>query len=133
MSNPEDAGLVAAWEALHDETIPASNRYIRAIKAHREASGSGLIEAKDAVDCLRSGRIWPPVTAREPQDDGLPLVQWRDKDDVLHTITTDGALEVLRYFYEQWPGGIEEHRAELRAALQQHQPGEVPETKGETK
>jgi ribosomal protein L7/L12 len=56
----EDAGLAAAWKALHDQDIPASNRYVRAIVAHRVASGSTLKEAKNAVDDLKSGSIRPP-------------------------------------------------------------------------
>jgi hypothetical protein len=56
----EHAGHAAAWKTLHDEAIPSSNRYVRAIKAHREACGSSLKAAKEAVDDIKSGRIRPP-------------------------------------------------------------------------
>jgi hypothetical protein len=56
----EDSGLTAAWKALHDSTIPASNRYVRAIKAYRDAIGASLKEAKNAVDDLLSGHVRPP-------------------------------------------------------------------------
>ena len=64
----ERAGLAAAWATLHDALIPLSNRYVRAIVAHRQACGSGLREAKDAVDGLMSGSIRAPASD-EPQQE----------------------------------------------------------------
>ena len=57
---------------LLDETIPASNRYVRAIKEHRNLSGSTLIAAKNVVDGLRDGSI--RVTA-PPQGEGPKVAE----------------------------------------------------------
>jgi hypothetical protein len=44
-------------------------------------------------------------------------IEWRDSDNVQHWATPSHALEILRLFYDEWPGGVDEFRAwQARAA-----------------
>lgn len=49
-------------------------------------------------------------TAGGAEDAEMPR-HWTSADGQQHWVTTDHALEILRWFYDEWPGGFEEIEA----------------------
>ena len=43
-------------------------------------------------------------------------IEWTASDGMRHWATPSHALEVLKLFYDEWPGGVGEFEAEKRAA-----------------
>ncbi len=71
-----DEALRATWLVLHDETIPASNRFVWAVKEYRNQTGTSLVVAKAVVEGLRDGSIratQPPQAAPQAEPTSEPL------------------------------------------------------------
>lgn len=72
----DEAALRKTLDVLHDPLIPESNRYIRAIKEHRNLTGSTLAHAKSIVDGLRDGSVRVAETEpAQPAAQQEPTVQ----------------------------------------------------------
>jgi hypothetical protein len=57
------------------------------------------------------------VLAKDPAEKpATDVLRWEDSDGIKHTVSTDAAIDVLKEFWDAWPGGLEEIEAAITAA-----------------
>ncbi len=87
-------------ESIENEikNLLASGRKIEAIKRYREETGTGLAEAKDAVESLEAGRSFPEA---QPEDSDLT-------SQVIGLLGRGEKIEAVKLYRNKFGGGLKE-------------------------
>ena len=113
------ADLIAANESARpvtpadvDARIRAlinAGKKIEAIKEYRSAYGTGLAEAKDAIDAIASGQAPPtPASARRPADA-------TDDADILALLSAGKKIEAIKLYRQRYDTGLAEAKDAIDA------------------
>ncbi|WP_208752424.1 hypothetical protein [Corallococcus carmarthensis] len=86
-----------------------SGRHIDAIKLYRELYGTGLKEAKDAVDAMRDGRapIGPPATGNVPAPDADAAIA--------QAVEEGNLIQAIKLYRERHGVGLKEAKDAVEA------------------
>lgn len=72
-------------------TLAAADQRIQAIKLLRQATGLGLLDAKNAVDAIAAGRVLP-VSAAPLADRARSLVSAGREDEAVRLVATETGM-----------------------------------------
>jgi len=106
-------------ESIKNEirNLLASGRKIDAIKRYREETGTGLAEAKDAVESMEAGRSFP-----EAQKDDTELT-----DQVIGLLGRGEKIEAVKLYRNKIGGGLKEAKEAVERIGEQNG---IPSTSG---
>ena len=108
---------IRASDAKHDGVaLPATGRppellqdCDRKLSMALSNTPGARLHAKEAADAIAK------ETDTDAKQEARSL-EWTASDGMRHWATPSHALEVLKLFYDEWPGGVGEFEAEKRAA-----------------
>ncbi len=86
---------------------------IEAIRRLREATGSGLVEAKDAIEALEAGR----QTARP---DGPPPPASTADNEILELLRSGNKIAAIKLYRERTGGGLKDAKEAVEALGRAH-------------
>lgn len=118
------APSAAGPEALSVQVMEliAAGRKIEAIRVYREATGCGLLEAKNAVEAIEAGRQWPEQPVPDADEPEL-------NREVLDLVRGGNLIAAIKRYREATGRGLKESKDAVETLARRHGVG-VPPAKG---